>query len=130
MERSEPTTDEIVRVLREEARFELGGRASTIHLITVKDAIDRLQSQQRDNAFLVDEWTKTANVCVELRAENERLTAERDAEKARADAAVADIEQLLAQDDFLGMCWACERECGKDGECKPKWRGEKGKATE
>ena len=52
------------------------------------------------------------------------LTARAEQAEAREKAAVADIESLLSQDDCAGaVCWACARDCGNDGECKPKWRG-------
>lgn len=52
------------------------------------------------------------------------LTARAEQDERERDAAVADIESLLIQDDCqVDVCWACNRECGNDGECKPKWRG-------
>jgi regulation of enolase protein 1 (concanavalin A-like superfamily) len=45
--------------------------------------------------------------------------------EARLKEAVADIEELLAQEDYLGVCWACanNNDCKSGNECVPKWRG-------
>ena len=105
---NKPTTDEIVRALRKEARMELGGQAATIHLTTIQSVIDLIESQQREIL---------------------QVTASIGTEKARADAAVADIEELLGQDDFIGICWACKShdKCAGTRDvritCVPKWRG-------
>lgn len=37
--------------------------------------------------------------------------------------AVADIEELLGQEDYLGVCWACAKDCHKGDDCIPIWRG-------
>ena len=65
-----------------------------------------------------------AGLVDELYTENERLQAERDA-------AVEDIEGLLAQPGYLGVCWACAKygakpDCQKGDKCEPAWRGVKG----
>ena len=43
--------------------------------------------------------------------------------------AVSDIEELLAQEEYLGVCWACanNNDCKSGNECVPKWRGKKNK---
>lgn len=43
--------------------------------------------------------------------------------EAERDAAIEDIEKLLEQPDYLGVCWAGANDCKKGDECKPKWRG-------
>jgi hypothetical protein len=58
-----------------------------------------------------------------------RLQSALDAEKKRAQAAKSDIEGLLGQEYWLGVCWACAKfndmsACKIGGhECKPEWRG-------
>ena len=43
----------------------------------------------------------------------------------REKAAIKDIEELLGQDEYLGVCWACanNEKCHKGNICIPKWRG-------
>lgn len=117
-QRSEPTTEEIVRALGEIvdcawdafAYGNISTRVPTVITIVI-DAKRTLKSQQR---------------------EIERLTAERDAEKARADAAEKDIsrdcktcENLPVLYDRISPCRMCV-----PTKSNWKWRGEKGKATE
>lgn len=124
-QRSEPTTDEIVRALRtcnnpkgqrcsQCAVFSRYDNARDCKRTIDKYAADRLESQQRDLL---------------------QLTAERDAEKARADAAVKDIERIAGTHsichlcDFVDMIGCCHKNhC--DGLNLFRLRGEKGKATE
>lgn len=56
----------------------------------------------------------------------ETLTARVERAEEERDAAVEDIEKLLGQPDYLGVCWACANDCKKGDECKPKWRGLQG----
>ena len=99
--KSEPTTGEIVRALR-------GGGIYGITTALALKIIDRLESQEKTIAELT------------ARAES--------AEKER-DAAIADIEELLGQDDFIGICWACKShdKCVATRDvkitCIPKWSG-------
>lgn len=53
-----------------------------------------------------------------LRSEIEQLRAEKEA-------AVKDVETLLGQDEYLGVCWACAKyyDCRKGADCVPEWRG-------
>jgi hypothetical protein len=117
MERSEPTTDSIINGLRfiadtngcnENFCYECSTEADKdCEYRALRNSINRLESQQREiellehtlkNGFAVSEHHTMA----ELQAENERLTAERDAEKARADAAVKDLERFGKN---VHTCW-------------------------
>lgn len=51
------------------------------------------------------------------------LTARAEKAEAELKEAVADIEELLGQEDYLGVCWACAKDCKKGDKCVPKWRG-------
>ena len=53
----------------------------------------------------------------------ETLTARAEKAEAELKEAVADIEELLGQEDYLGVCWACAKDCKKGDKCVPKWRG-------
>lgn len=76
--------------------------------------------------------TKAESENKELRAEldiinaaNAALHGALEQAEARLKEAVADIEELLAQEDYLGVCWACanNNDCKSGNECVPKWRG-------
>jgi len=111
MEQHEPTTEEIVKMVRELEVSDIDlGRYSA----RIEDAADRLEQLQRENAELTD------------RAER--------AEKER-DAAIKDAEELMRRHLFADGCFAClydgnmacpERK--QAGTCNPKWRGA-GKGT-
>ena len=76
--------------------------------------------------------TKAESENKELRAEldiinaaNVALHGALEQAEARLKEAVADIEELLAQEEYLGVCWACanNNDCKSGNECVPKWRG-------
>lgn len=64
---------------------------------------------------------KAADILKDLQIAD--LTARAEQAEAKLKEAVTDIEELLAQEDYLGVCWACANDCKKGDECKPKWRG-------
>ena len=69
--------------------------------------------------------TKAESENKELRAELDKINAANVALRGVLEQAVADIEELLAQEDYLGVCWACanNNDCKSGNECVPKWRG-------
>lgn len=58
-----------------------------------------------------------------LKADREAWKAKAEKAEAELKEAVADIEELLGQEDYLGVCWACAKDCKKGDKCVPKWRG-------
>ena len=108
MTTSEPTTGEIVRALR-------GGGIYGITTALELKVIARLESQERELSGITGEL--------------ERMTARAEQAEKERDAAIADIEELLGQDDFIGICWACKSHDKCVGTrdvkitCVPKWRG-------
>ena len=48
---------------------------------------------------------------------------------ARCEAAERDIRELLAQLDYVGVCWACAKVSTPHSECDPQWRGPQEGAT-
>ena len=48
---------------------------------------------------------------------------------ARCEAAERDIRELLAQPDYVGVCWACAKVSTPHSECDPQWRGPQEGAT-
>ena len=105
MTTSEPTTGEITTKL-------YGWIAKAGHQERCLDeliAINRLESQEKKIAELT------------VRAEQA---------EAIEKAAVKDIEELLSQPEFLGVCWACKKhnKCKdsrqKDDGCEARWRGQ------
>jgi hypothetical protein len=71
-----------------------------------------------DLAYLLDHLPCLLNCISEQ-------TARAEAAEKKLKEAVADIEELLAQEDYLGVCWACanNNDCKSGNECVPKWRG-------
>lgn len=69
--------------------------------------------------------TKAESENKELRAELDKINAANVALRGVLEQAVADIEELLAQEEYLGACWACanNNNCKSGNECVPKWRG-------
>lgn len=120
LNRGEPTTGEIVRTLREEARMELGGQAATIHLTTIQNAIDRLESQEQKIDDLEDDCGKLKMSITLLTARAEQ--AERERDKAKAD-------MRFAANCVDGLCKICgNAECQERGDgcfmCRSfTWRG-------
>ena len=117
MERSEPTTDEIVRALH--TLMQVTPQWAPTLLATTYC----LTSQQRD--------------IERMKGELVRITDELDAEKARADAAVADMKNFCQFCEHYDLeegeepCASCM--CTDIENKKPSkwvWRGEKGRATE
>lgn len=49
--------------------------------------------------------------------------------RARCAAAERDIRELLAQPDYVGVCWACAKVSTPHSECDPQWRGPQEGAT-
>ena len=123
MTTSEPTTGEIVRALR-------GGGIYGITTALELKVIARLESQERDletlRAFHERYAEQTSKQYVVAVC---GLTARAEQAEKERDAAVADIEELLGQDDFIGICWACKSHDKCVGTrdvkitCVPKWRG-------
>ena len=130
----EPTTEEIVRGFRYRAELAKGYATAYVSPIDITNAADRLESQQRENHELretlritCENWSASSE---EKNREISTLKSNLAAETARADAAVTDIEELLGQDDFIGICWACRNHDKCVGTrdvkitCIPKWRGQ------
>lgn len=56
----------------------------------------------------------------------ETLIAKLAASQRREQAAVDDIERVLADTDYTEFCYLCAncaKRCPEEAECKPKWRG-------
>ena len=135
MERSEPTTDEIVKALKCIAdaveckdcqyKYVVGSVILCDHERMNTNAADRLESQQQDIENLNETITG-------LLATIKDIGKAIDAEKARADAAVADIPPVCIKcaNAIFGLEKEPCKSCFNTND-KPnwKWRGEKGKAT-
>lgn len=118
----------------------------------IKLALDALEAAIAENEQLKTElaaakWNRPVELtgdaaisfglaaeCSRLQQENKRLTAERDAEKRRADMATSDIKELMAScpSDFHPCDWCEEYDNGACADrelaagvvvCRPKWRG-------
>ena len=159
MTTSEPTTGEIVRALRfcyeskEIECYECPCRVSGgAYLCHMDKLADRLESQEQKLELLnggdfdvidipaalaylesVEEILPHASALIDLiqslKGTAIELTARAEQAEKERDAAIADIEELLGQDDFIGICWACKSHDKCVGTrdvkitCVPKWRG-------
>ena len=136
---NEPTTGEIVRALRcdGDANNCVDCRYATYDTATilcdqeqnVRDAADRLESQERTIAELTekDEWSGHAcdHMINKLRDELRELTARAESAERERDAAIKELE-VIEQD---GLCSICKfestiplMECMEN--CVFKWRGQ------
>ena len=134
LSRTEPMTEEIVKGLRNCANADNPCTSECINLDMaggcrdkmMNDAADRLESQEWEIERLQGEMFANALESAERIA---ALTARAEQAERERDAAIADIEELLGQDDFIGICWACKSHDKCVGTrdvkitCVPKWRG-------
>lgn len=124
-QRSEPTTVEIVEVLRDIA----SDRAYNSYTLSLRceQAADRLESQERDNTELTASRDRMTNAVAELTMKVGELTARAEQAEAERDAAINDTRS--------GGCTNCKHhtyfQTGKRNEkCKTcgtmrnyEWRG-------
>jgi len=154
MEQNEPTTGEIVRALRtcnnrkgercsQCPVFSKYGYPRTCKRTVDLKAADRLESQERENKRISTDRDcimeafmsictvafKVSASCADKDKQIAALTARAEQAERERDAAVKDIEELLGQDDYIGICWACNNHDKCVGTrdvkitCVPKWRG-------
>lgn len=107
-----------------------GGRGG--HLMDIEKLIDRLKKASADGSWntLADYAHKAATALSTLQAENAKLLAELEKVKAERDAAVSDLETIMAYGGGnLDTCQFCKNsQCyarGGTNLCLPEWRGQK-----
>ena len=85
---------------------------------TIKEIIKTLKwlANETEFTFAKEQLTSATDLI-------ESLTARAEAAERERAAAVEDMETLLGQEDYIGVCWACANDCKKGDNCNPKWRG-------
>ena len=98
----------------------------------IEKLIDRLKKASADGSWntLADYAHKAATALSTLQAENAKLLAELEKVKAERDAAVSDLETIMAYGGGnLDTCQFCKNsQCyarGGTNLCLPEWRGQK-----
>ena len=95
----------------------------------IEKLIERLKKASADGSWntLADYAHKAATALSTLQAENEKLRAELEQVKWERDAAVSDLETIMAYNS--DTCQFCKNgQCyvrGGTKPCLPKWRGQK-----